>query len=290
MKFICLAVMISFPSVLLAQPQTNDGVPPRGFTIRLAPADGEEDEKSDPLLAPDKKKTKDKGKDAAGSEAETAGDAPTEGEENSDMDEGASDGDAIAQDEQAHAKKQKKKKKRRKRSRKKRDRDDERAETVPITVVHDRPLEGTGASFGRKTAFGHVETIPPRIAARIQATTGGNEVVHERTIGFEPGHYTLEARQKIMLAAISDFLQVSPKIGLVMLEGTADDLDGALKNQELGEARASAVREFMIHQRIDSKRILAYGLSSSRKGENSTASERIVRLRMLSFRRKQYCF
>ncbi len=269
MKWIILSMVMAMPHVIFAQKQTSDSKAPRGFTIRLAPSDDEQSEDKDPLLAPDKEKDKKRStKNTQGSPDEQE---QLMGEETT-----------VENDEKKSTAKGKSA------SRKRKMRARVRQQITPgpppsIKPIHGRPLAGTGASFGRQTDYGRLETIPPRIAARIHATVGGQETIHQRTIVFKPGQYALEARQRIVLAAISDFLQVSPQVGLVMVEGTANDLDDRDENQLLGEARASAVREFMVQQGIDAKRILAYGLFGAREGAAPPNSGQMVRLRMLRF-------
>ena len=143
-------------------------------------------------------------------------------------------------------------------------------------------LNGSGADYARQTPWGMVETVDTRTVARIRSMVDGQQRTYERPVLFEPYQARLTPDTTGMLAALSDYLKASKEIMLVMIEGHAQDFDDPAKDHTLSEARASAVREFLVKRGIDANRTIAYGVGRSQPSAASSDANQRVLLHLVS--------
>ena len=150
------------------------------------------------------------------------------------------------------------------------------------TVRRDwSPLEGTGDADGRKTKWGIVETVTPLQAARQRGLAGGEEIEFARMVQFRHDSITFAPPSADALQEIVDHLQATPEIRLLLIEGHTDQTGTLHYNQKLSEARASAVREALVHRGVAPERLVAYGYGETRPASRERAANRRVLFRLV---------
>lgn len=127
-----------------------------------------------------------------------------------------------------------------------------------------KPLTGTGSAPGRHNKWGVVEAVPPALAARARMAFRGDEVEFPEKVHFKYNSIRFDAGAEDVVARIADSLQSSPEIQKLWIEGHTDVSGGESYNQQLSEARASAVREALVRRGVAPERLVAYGFGESR--------------------------
>ena len=109
--------------------------------------------------------------------------------------------------------------------------------------------------------------------------TGGAVVVTPTGIAlpeqvqFEPGRATLAPRSEALLKRLADKINANARIKRLRIEGHTDDVGTEKKNQELSQARAEAVREFLIARGVAAERLQAVGYGNTRPLDRRTTSD-----------------
>ncbi len=241
MRILLISLFLLAPGTVLGQSKT-----PSGFTIRISPTDSpaaENESEAEPDTAEQPRR-----KTRAANKRKKSGS---------------------------------KLKKRRKASKRKSRRRMRKQRVRNRSVKPQQVLAGTGARYARQTPWGIVETTSPRMAATVLARAGGVAQEDDRHIVFQRGSVALSDVSRAVLGSMSDLLEVRPEIGLLLLEGHADDGGSLSEDQLLSEARASSVREFLIGRGVSPGRVLAYGLGRSQSESSTDGEDRKVILRLV---------
>ena len=110
--------------------------------------------------------------------------------------------------------------------------------------------------------------------------TGGAVVVAAGRISlpdqiqFDIGKATIAARSEALLNRVADKIKANPQIKRIRIEGHTDDVGTPQRNQILSQARAEAVRDYLMQKAIDGDRLQAVGYGNTRPldpGHNSAA-------------------
>ena len=142
-------------------------------------------------------------------------------------------------------------------------------------------LKGTQGPFARKSPWGIIDTVPAYIAAGVRDMFSGRDEQYGRPLIFGKYLIDLHPDDQETLRALAAYLKLKKDIRLIMLEGHADDSSEPSANHALSEARASAVREFLINRDIGPNRTIAYGVGNAhppprRRGANRRVIVRLV--------------
>ncbi|CAN95955.1 hypothetical protein sce5792 [Sorangium cellulosum So ce56] len=92
----------------------------------------------------------------------------------------------------------------------------------------------------------------------------GNEIKISRQIHFETDSAKILGDSNALMEEIADVLQRNPNIRKVEIQGHTDNTGGREHNQTLSEARANAVRAWLIRAGVDGSRLLAKGYGQDR--------------------------
>ena len=92
----------------------------------------------------------------------------------------------------------------------------------------------------------------------------GNEIKLSRQIHFEPDSAKILGDSNALMEEIADVLQRNPNIRKIEIQGHTDNSGSRERNQTLSEARANAVRTWLVKAGVDGDRILAKGYGQER--------------------------
>jgi OmpA-OmpF porin, OOP family len=117
-----------------------------------------------------------------------------------------------------------------------------------------------------------VKPSAPTTPAPAQAQL--DQVMLNRVIEFETGRAVLTASGKALLDKVAPIIQSSSQ-GTIEIGGHTDSRGLASANQQLSEARANAVRDYLIGRGIDGARLKATGYGAGKPiASNNTAAGR----------------
>ncbi|MCU1279869.1 MAG: hypothetical protein JWM53_3415 [bacterium] len=92
---------------------------------------------------------------------------------------------------------------------------------------------------------------------------GGRFELPENVL-FESSRATISPRSEALLARVADKIKANPGLKRVRIEGHSDDLGTARKNHDLSQARADAVRAFLMAKGVEPERLQAIGYGDTR--------------------------
>ena len=142
-------------------------------------------------------------------------------------------------------------------------------------------LLGTQATYGRKTAWGVVETYTPYEVAVRRGSTKGTEYRFPELVFFPEKTVRVTKDIDMVVRELARYLRESPEVKLILVEGHADDRGKPAYNQVLSEARASAVREALVMEGAPDSKVLAYGYGKTRPRSADASENRRVVLRLV---------
>jgi outer membrane protein OmpA-like peptidoglycan-associated protein len=100
---------------------------------------------------------------------------------------------------------------------------------------------------------------------------------------FETGRATFLGHSEALLNRVADKLKAHANVRRVRIEGHTDDVGTARKNQELSQARAEAVRNYLIDKGVEPDRLQAVGYGNSRPLDTRRSSAARARNRRVEF-------
>jgi OmpA-OmpF porin, OOP family len=142
----------------------------------------------------------------------------------------------------------------------------ERDEMTHYTYMADRRIELARAQAERREAEERVEAFSDeRGEVLLEARTRELDAIREGTVVtlgdvlFETGQATLLPGAALNLDPLVDYLQEHPDSSVV-IEGHTDSVGSSGYNQQLSQARADAVRSYLVGQGVSMDRMLARGM------------------------------
>lgn len=157
-----------------------------------------------------------------------------------------------------------------------------RAERAPKS----RKARRARRSKPRATRWARGEAVTPLEAARTVGRTHGAIIEFAQPLAFRHDSVSLAAGADAALDEAVDYLQASPEIRLVLVEGHTDATGSLRYNQALSEARAVAVRKALIAAGVAPERLVAYGYGETRPATPEQAPNRRVVFRIIEGDRK----
>jgi outer membrane protein OmpA-like peptidoglycan-associated protein len=118
--------------------------------------------------------------------------------------------------------------------------------------------------------------------------TGGAAAPAERLaiaehIGFEHGHAEVPPLAKPLLNRIADRINAHREIVRIRIEGHADDVGSSRTNRQISQARAEAVRDYLIGRGVDANRLQAVGFGGERPIEGRKTDAARAKNRRVEF-------
>jgi outer membrane protein OmpA-like peptidoglycan-associated protein len=142
----------------------------------------------------------------------------------------------------------------------------ERATTIrALAVAPDAPASAVSAG-----AYGIAPPPPP---ARVVVTA--KKVELKEKIFFDTSKATIKPVSFELLDEAAQVLNAHPEVKKLTIEGHTDSTGAAAANQALSQARAEAVRDYLVKKGVAADRLSAKGYGATRPiGENKTAAGR----------------
>lgn len=139
---------------------------------------------------------------------------------------------------------------------------------VPTEEDKSALLRQVTASIGSNLRVNDQISVAAAPAANLQNRL--NDLLTNRVIEFESADDTLTAKGKALLDEALPIIRES-KQGEIEIAGHTDSRGQPVLNQELSQARADAVRDYLVAKGIDSNRLKPVGYGASRPiADNST--------------------
>ncbi|MSP61177.1 MAG: hypothetical protein EXR72_12695 [Myxococcales bacterium] len=115
-----------------------------------------------------------------------------------------------------------------------------------------------------------------------QVAIGQGKVEIPEQVQFETGRATILARSFSLLERIAEKLRTAD-VKKVRIEGHTDDSGGVKKNQDLSQARADSVLEFLVKKGVEATRLQAAGYGSSRPIASNKSADGRAKNRRVEF-------
>lgn len=136
--------------------------------------------------------------------------------------------------------------------------------------------EGLGAKRVELDIAPGVAPEPVNISlgtSKVEVTTG--QVVIKEQVFFDTGKATIKPESYALLDEVASALLLNEGITLVEIQGHTDNVGNAEANQRLSQRRAQAVRDYLVTQGVDRKRLQATGYGATVPiSDNATAQGR----------------
>ena len=112
---------------------------------------------------------------------------------------------------------------------------------------------------------------PEDAQSRVQVT--GEKIVITEKVHFDTGSARIDQRSFGVLRELAATLKANPQIEVLRIEGHTDSRGSEATNQRLSQARAEAVRDFLVEQGVGRGRLEARGYGESQPIETNETSE-----------------
>jgi outer membrane protein OmpA-like peptidoglycan-associated protein len=116
-----------------------------------------------------------------------------------------------------------------------------------------------------------------------QVVVTRDKIAVPEQIQFETGKAVILAASDKVLNGIAEKIKANPQVKRIRIEGHSDDPGGPKKNQELSQARAEAVREYLMKRGIEPERLQAVGYGNSRPLSSGKTKEAHAKNRRVEF-------
>jgi len=125
------------------------------------------------------------------------------------------------------------------------------------------------------------EPPPPPPPKRVQVTDKKIEILE--TVQFETNKAILLTQSEELLNEVADVLKEHPEIEEVRVEGHTDSQGGDKANLKLSDARAKAVRDYLIGKGIDGGRLVSKGFGEAKPVADNDTEEGRFKNRRVEF-------
>ncbi|HEY2743566.1 MAG TPA: OmpA family protein [Polyangia bacterium] len=116
-----------------------------------------------------------------------------------------------------------------------------------------------------------------------QVTIAGGKIELPENINFDTGSDKIAGRSEALMDRIAEKIKANPGVKRIRIEGHTDDVGGAKKNQELSQARAESVRNFLIKKGIEADRLQAVGYGDTRPLDKRKTADARAKNRRVEF-------
>jgi outer membrane protein OmpA-like peptidoglycan-associated protein len=116
-----------------------------------------------------------------------------------------------------------------------------------------------------------------------QVTIAGGKIELPENINFETGSDKISGRSESLMDRIAEKIKANPQVKRIRIEGHTDDVGGARKNQELSQARAESVRNFLIRKGVEPERLQAVGYGDTRPLDKRKTADARAKNRRVEF-------
>lgn len=114
---------------------------------------------------------------------------------------------------------------------------------------------------------------PTAVKPRTDVKQKGNKVEIPEPVKFAFGKADLDPESEPVLTQLRDFLKAKPAISLLRIEGHTDNVGQPAANLKLSGERALAVRDWLINNGIESKRLISVGFGDLKPVAPNTTDE-----------------
>jgi outer membrane protein OmpA-like peptidoglycan-associated protein len=130
----------------------------------------------------------------------------------------------------------------------------------------------------KKTAAALEVQLKP---ARVKLTAKRIEI--QESIFFELGKATIKEESFGLLSEVANVLLNHPELTKIRIEGHTDDQGPAAQNKTLSQARADAVRDFLVEKGVEAARLETEGFGEEKPLEKGTSEEARAKNRRVDF-------
>ena len=121
----------------------------------------------------------------------------------------------------------------------------------------------------------------PPARAQISVATGKIEI--KEKVFFDTDQSTIQPRSYGLLDDVAALLVANPKVGPIVVEGHTDDRGSAELNRALSQARAEAVKAYLVGKGVGASRLEAKGFGPDRPAQPNTTDEGLEANRRVEF-------
>jgi outer membrane protein OmpA-like peptidoglycan-associated protein len=116
-----------------------------------------------------------------------------------------------------------------------------------------------------------------------QVTIAGGKIELPENINFDTGQATIAGRSQALMDRVAEKIKSNPQVKRIRIEGHTDDVGSPKKNQDLSQARAEAVRDFLIKKGVEPERLQAVGYGDTRPLDKRKTAEARAKNRRVEF-------
>jgi outer membrane protein OmpA-like peptidoglycan-associated protein len=116
-----------------------------------------------------------------------------------------------------------------------------------------------------------------------RAVLRDDKIEIRQAVQFEFGKAVLLDESKGLLDEVAGIIKEHPEIKKVRVEGHTDNVGNKAFNQRLSQQRAQSVREYLISQGVEPKRLLAQGYGMSKPIDSNDTEEGRAKNRRVEF-------
>jgi outer membrane protein OmpA-like peptidoglycan-associated protein len=114
---------------------------------------------------------------------------------------------------------------------------------------------------------------PQRAEIKVDEATGAAKIDIKEKVFFDTGKSTIQPRSFPLLDDVAKLIVANPKTGTIAVEGHTDDRGPAELNRTLSQARADAVKAYLVEKGVDAARLEAKGFGPDRPAEPNTTAK-----------------
>ena len=118
---------------------------------------------------------------------------------------------------------------------------------------------------------------PPRVVVRV------DRIQVNEAIYFESSRSRIRGESHDLLNEIARVINEHPELVKIRIEGHTDSIGSSKTNLELSKRRAAAVREYLVEQGVDARRLIAEGFGDDNPIADNETSEGRARNRRVAF-------